>query len=248
MKKFAAVCLLTAILFASCGVHYDYGADESIITVINDACGKVSDSETYKGSFVLNMLFSEEDATLMFAQGSYDADLTGEMPCVTANMTQTVLGTNSGVQVSYANGVCTTTKDGTPYDEEMTPEQFFGRIIYTKPFIPEPEYIKGIDKVSSAEGNGYKVYLKGAEDALYPLVGDGIYTLAMIKSPQYDLMNIKDAYITYIIDEISGRVKNMTISFTLYIYETPPYVPNKNKTDLYDYTLDIRILYNVAFG
>lgn len=249
MKRIAVlvVFLAAAVFLASCGTSYDYGADGEIIGKIDAACRTVSMSKGYKGSFVLNMLFSEDDATLMFAQGYYNADFTRETPYVTASMAQTVLGTHSGVQVSYSDGVCTTTTDGTPSSVEMTSEEFFGRIIYVKPFIPEAEYIQGIDKVDSASGIGYRVFLKGAEDVLYPLIGDGIYSLAMIHSPQYELMNIKDAYISYIIDENSGRVTDMKISFTLYLYDTPPYIPNGQKADLDDYTLDIRISYTVIF-
>ena len=249
MKRLAAstVCLIIVMLFVSCGKSYDYGADEGIVKKISEACETVAKSTGYKGSFVLNMLFSEEDATLMFAQGYYDTDFTGEMPYVTASMTQTVLATHSGVQVNYENGICTTTTDGTPASTEMTSDEFFGRIIYVRPFVPDTKYIEGIDEISSASVKGFKVYLNDAEDVLYPLIGDGIYSLAMIRSPQYDLMNIKDAEISYIINENSGEITDMTFSFTLYIYDTPTYVPNGKDENLDDYTLDIRITYTVAF-
>jgi hypothetical protein len=248
MKRIAASFLLAVVLcFVSCGKSYDHGADEAVIKRISDGCGYVSLSTSYNTSFRLNMLFSEDDSTLMFAQGNYSAYFTEKFPDVNAKMTQTILGTSSAVQVSYKDGVCTTTTDGVPADEEMTADEFFGRIIYVKPFIPGSEYIEGIDDISTAAGKGYKVYLKNTEDVLYPLIGDGIYSLAMIKSPQYDLMNIKDANISYTIDENSGEVTTMTMSFTLYIYDTPPYVPNGGKINLEDYTLDIRVDYTVTF-
>lgn len=248
MKKPAVSFLLAVLLcFVSCGKSYDYGADEAVIKKISDGCGYVSLSTSYNALFRLNMLFSEDDTTLMFAQGNYSAYFTEKFPNVTASMTQTVLGTHSAVQVSYKDGICTTTTDDVPSDEEMTADEFFGRIIYVKPFIPGFEYIEGIDEISTAAGNGYKVYLKNAEDVLYPLIGNGIYSLAMIKSPQYDLMNIKDANISYTIDENSGEVTTMTILFTLYIYDTPPYVPNGGEVNLEDYTLDIKVDYTVIF-
>jgi hypothetical protein len=135
-----------------------------------------------------------------------------------------------------------------PSDEEMTADEFFGRIIYVKPFIPSSGYIEGIDDISTAAGKGYKVYLKNAGDVLYPLIGNGIYSLAMIKSPQYDLMNIKEANISYTIDENSGKITTMTMSFILYLYDTPPYIPNGGKTNLEDYTLDIRVNYTVSYS
>ncbi len=248
IKKRAAACLMavTVLLFA-CGKKYDYGADESVIAEISASCGGVSNSAGYEGAFRLNLEFSDQNATLMFAQGSYKADFTDNAPRVEASMTQTVLGASSGVKVSYADGMCATTANGETTETAMTPEEFFGRIIYMKPFVPGAEYIQGIDSVTSAGGNGYKIYLKNAEDVLFPLIGEGIYTLAMINNPQYDLTNIQNASVLYIIDENTKKITNLTAAFTLFIYDTPPYVPNGKKAKLSDYTLDIRVTYNVSF-
>ena len=251
MKRFLAVLLLAVTLLSACGGSHDYGVDGKIITEIQTACEKLTSLSAYKARlFVLEMKFSREDAILMSAQGSYEAEFTGQTPYVSSTFSRKVLGNSSGVKVLYRNGVSTTTVGDNDnekvYKDKLTPEEFFGNIIYVKPFVPDNKYIKGIDKLESTEGKGYKVYLDKAEDVLYPLIGDDIYETAMINNPKYDMMNIQKAYISYIIDESSGRIKDFVMSFTLNIYDTPPYYPGK-KPNYEDYKLDIRVSFRVVF-
>lgn len=245
MKRQALLFLIVLVLLVSCSKGYDHGADEGIISSLKDACDKVTSSDSYKAkSFRLEMTFSEEDVTLMYAHGYYEVDLSGDTPYVSATMTQTVLGASSGVKVEYKNGISTTTVDGVIYSGSVDEEEFFGKMIFVKPFVPEKGYITGIDNLDTAEGKGYKVYLKNPKDLLFPLIGMDIYETAMIANPNHELMNIKNASISYIID--AGSVKSMTIAFKLYLYETPPYIPGRD-VNLEDYMLEIGVNYNVIF-
>lgn len=243
MKKL--LCLLVIsfmipfILLCACSESIDYQATADIRQKCIDFDKKIS----YEASFRLNMTFSDENATLLFAQGNYTADFSSGSAVVNATMSQVALGSASAVTVNYAEGKAETVTGSDRMTEEIAEDEFFGRIIYTKPFIPNDESISSTEMISTALGKGCKAQIKSAEGILFRLVGEGIYSLAGVTKPKKDMTEIYDGEITYIYGE-SG-ITNMTVSFVLHLVQTPPYVPNGMEPE-YDY-IDIKVDFTVNY-
>ena len=243
MKRvFAFLCALAALFTWSCG-----GSSVNL-DALRESCAFHAQKTGYTAKFRLNMTFENGENTLLFSQGSYDVVYENGAPRVTARASQNYLSAPSAMEGIYSGGIYRVTRpgsDGSEGEIEMAPERFFGQLTYLQPFVPDEKYIKSVKEVQTGIGAGVTLTLKDAFDLLYPTLGDGVYELAKINQPKYELAELFDAELTLVPSD-EGGIASMTLVFTLRVADTPPYVPGGgDRQDLY--TLDIRTEYTVSF-
>ena len=232
-RRLTALAMVLALILCACvSADADY-------TALYSACANHAQKTAFSASYRLNMTFEDGANTLLFSQGTYDADFSKDPPYVKVKASQNYLGTPSAVDAEYKDGVYSATGEAIPE------ENFFGQLLFVQPFVPEEKYIISAKAVSSGNGSGVIFELKDAYGLLFPLIGEDIYDLARIYKPRKELTEISSAYIT-LIPSSDGSVASMTVNFMLRVADTPPYVPGGG--DAQDaYTLDIKTEYTVNF-
>ena len=238
-----AFALCAAILLAACSETF---ADS---TSVVSACEKHAEKRSYTAKFRLNMTFENGQHTLVFSQGSYTADLSGTAPYVKVNASQNYLSTPSAMEGVYENGVYRVYDPYAGDDAEVTEyvlneNEFFGQILFMQPTVPEDKYIKSSKAVNTAVGEGVCYELKDATELLFPLLGESIYDLALLKKPKRELTEVLSASLTLIPSETG--VYSMTLNFSLRLADTPPYVPGGGDLQE-DYTLYVSTEYTVTY-
>lgn len=224
-----ALCL--ALTLAACAGSAD-------CTAVSEALDNAPAERT--GKFVLNVRFGDELTTLLFSMGDYTADSSS----LSAKLTQTVLGTASAVTLEYADGVCAVTTDGETTSSERAADELLTTLPYTRPFLP-PD-IADVKTSSDGSGTLYTVESRGDDsEKLFSLFGDGIYAMSLIKTPRKEKMHCENAVYTYRVSD--GAVTYFGLSFTMYLYDTPPYVPGVAQNED-DYTLELFVDFNVTLG
>lgn len=225
------LALLAAALCACSAPNAEYGG-------IAAACEKHAGAHDVKAKFRLNMTFEDGAYTLLFSQGNYEAEL-GDDVYVSVKASQNYLGRPSALEAEYKDGVYSAT------GETVAPSDFFGQLLFVQPFVPDEKFISSVREVSTGSGTGAVFALRDAFDLLFPLLGEDIYEIAMIKKPRRELASVSGAELTVIPGGTSG-VAAMTLNFTLTLADTPPYVPGgADRQD--DYMIDIKVEYTVSF-
>ncbi len=246
MKR-AALLLLAVIscFFCLCSCSGNKN-DEEALSLLRSSAKAWSGKDAYSADFCLNMQADGLEYTLLFAQGSYNVGIGENGRRLDVKMSQVSLGSTADITSVWENGVMTNVVSGTEVKSEMTEEELFSSIIYAKPFVPDDKYISSSEKLTTGAGSGCKITLKDASDVLFPLIGNDIFDLASIYKPRYDMTKVTDAEIIYTVE--NDVITGMKISFTLKIYDTPPYVPGSPEPDAEDYALEIRVSCNTEYG
>lgn len=243
MKRFAFLTLALLLCLSSlvsCGSELDEDALSSLRSSAENW-----EKDEYSADFCLNMRAKGLEKVLFFSQGNYGVTNSESGKKLDAKMSIVSLGLSAESTASWENGVMTSVTAGTEVKSEMTENELFGTMIYVKPFVPDDKYISGCEKLTTGAGSGVAVKLKNAVDILYPLLGEDVFDLASIYKPRCDMTKAENAEIIYTLN--GGVITGMKISFTLKVYDTPPYVPGGNDPDPEDYALKIEVSFNVEY-
>ncbi|MEG2003869.1 MAG: hypothetical protein RR057_04650, partial [Clostridia bacterium] len=195
MKRLISLIIVGLLLFSGCS---EPTVDISQYDKIIDAESKTDLNGKYSADFRLNMVFGDEKATLLFAQGSYEADKTAHNTRVTAKMSQTVLGVASAVKVDYDGKTSKTDVDGKVSESAVTPDEFFSEMIYSGIIVPKKEHVKSIKIAKNDVGTIYTAEFDGIDETLFNFFGNDIYSMVFIKNPIHDKFACKNVSISYI--------------------------------------------------
>ena len=245
MKKglsFLAAVAICFLCFFSCGEEQK---DEEALSLLRSSSEKWKEKDGYSSDFCMNMQAEGLDYTLLFAQGSYTVTSGKDFKRLDSKMSLVSLGSAAEVTSIWEDGVMTSVVAGNEVESEMTEDEVFSSMTYVKPFLPDEKYISSCERLTTGAGSGCRVKLKNAVDILFPLVGNDIFELASIYSPRYDMTKITDAEIIYTID--GEDITGMKITFTLTLYDTPPYVPGGDKPDAEEYSLTVKVSGNMEY-
>lgn len=245
MKKLLALLLSALCLLCSCGK-----ADTSGYNDVIKAAENSLNSSSYSAKFRLNTVFGDEKATLLFAQGSYLCDKTAGYPVVSASMTQNTLGTAASVKVDYNGSTndCKTTVDDTMTTESISQAEFFSQLIYAGVLTFPAENVSFFKSQRSGADTIYTVGFNDVSNLIYPFFGESIYSITLITKPQHELFECRDVFVCYTVTGGDApRVSDITLSFDMLLYDTPPYVPSGKQPDLKDYMLEVYVEFTASF-
>ncbi len=230
IKKLIAVLLVALAIFnVSCGG----GAD---ISPVSDAIAGRGDTSSAR--FTLNIQIADVKTTIMYSQGSFDADYKNNT--LVAQMATTVLATPAAITLEYDGETLKKTENNTESTQKLEAEALFGGLTYVRPFLPESDF-----KSDESVDGLYTVNWKSPDSAmLLALLGDGIYNMCAIKTPIKDKAFCEDVVMTYRVSD--GMITDFSMAFTAHLFETPPYVPGKD-VDESDYELELTVEYTAAY-
>ncbi len=235
MKRFIrTIALIAAAALALCACTApaaEYGH-------VTSACAAHAQKDAFSAAFRLNITFENGTHTLLFSQGNYEAS-TENGVYVRVKAAQNYLGEPSSLDAEYKDGVYGAT------GEQMTPDRFFGQLLFAQPFVPESAYIASVKEASTGSGRGVVFELKDATGLLFPYLGESIYSAAMINKPRPELTAVKDGVLT-LVPGPDGGIAFMTLNFKLILADTPPYVPG-GADNQDEYTLELSVEYAVSF-
>ena len=224
---------LLASLFSSCSDDDGYDIVFENATGTDQRAGK-------KVGFLMQLTFGDENTNLLFAQGNYTS-LKGDGGLeFTGKMTQTALGVSSSVEFFYTGGYYFH-KLGDIQQKSIFPEEELEKgFLYSDAAMFDAALVSNIKRKDGTGGDDIYTFeiTKGQAEKLLELVGEDIYSLAMLNKPQPDKTAVSACKCTYVISD--GVLKSRSLEYIITVYDTPPYVPGQ-KAKEEDYRLDINV-------
>ena len=239
----AALCCAAALLLTGCS-----GApDTSDYPVLASAVAAANEAGNKQVSFLMQFTFGEEKTTMLFAQGEYTVG-TENGYALSGKMTQTVLGASVTVEFCYADGWYGYVLDGNAIRREQTEESLRSGFLFSDAFLFDESDVTSMTRSSGDAGSGiYELKIGGDHTArLVELLGEDIYALSQLSKPDKSKTQATDLVCGYTV-AADGRLPGRTLSYTLSLYDTPPYVPGV-EPDYEDYHLELQITMRMQYA
>ena len=163
-------------------------------------------------------------------------------------MAQTVLGASVTVEFCYADGWYGYVLDGNAIRREQTEESLRSGFLFSDAFLFDESDVTSMTRSSGDAGSGiYELKIGGDHTArLVELLGEDIYALSQLSKPDKSKTQATDLVCGYTV-AADGRLTGRTLSYTLSLYDTPPYVPGV-EPDYEDYHLELQITMRMQYA
>lgn len=243
MRRTAFILLtlaLTSGLLSGCGEKVPYSEVSAGIQNTNAI-------RRYNASFIAEMTFENETATLLYQQGSYSIDRDAQQ--LYAEYVRTYLGASDKVTEMYKDGYVYLSDSSGKTRYESKPE-FLGYLQYAEALDFNEKDVSNLKKSKNSSGTLYTFKVKsGYDEQLKTLLGDNIYSLAKIAKPQKDKTHFSEIECEYTFtQDKNGQpvLATRQIMFTVYLYDTPAYTPGHTPKEE-DYRLDLKVRIRVTY-
>jgi len=239
---------LTRILLAlalACGLLSGCGGNASFGEV-SAGVENTNANKRYSASFITEITFDNETATLLYQQGSYSIDRDAQK--LYAEYVRTYLGSSDKVAEMVQDGYLYISDSNGKF--KVNRPDYLGYLQYAEALNFDEKDVSGLKKSKNSSGTLYAFKVKsGYDEQLKKLLGDDIYSLAKIIKPQKNKTRFGEIECEYTFtqDENGQTVLvSRQIVFTVALYDTPAYTPGYTPPET-DYMLDLKVRIKVTY-